>query len=123
VKRRVLPRGVYATEVVALYGTRAEINRYFKRRHSIDEKIEKGVCGQHSMWVPDDPKQYTRRYICIVRDCMTSKAERWHTLVHEAVHCALSIFDDKGVKYSGDNDEQLAYFVEWLCRECEKVFA
>lgn len=35
-------------------------------------------------------------------------------LVHELVHCVNNIFEDRGIKYSAENDEQYAYYIEYL---------
>lgn len=116
-KHRRLPAGVYGTEIHVLYGTRAELNNYFARHTDREDRVDDRSTGQHSVYEPDDPKACTRRYISIVTDTTVDRAERTGVLIHEIVHCALSVFDAKGVKYSGDNDEHLAYFIEWLFNE------
>jgi RNase adaptor protein for sRNA GlmZ degradation len=115
-----LPAGVFDADICVMCGTRDEINKYFKRKHGTKEEIEKGFKGIHQTWIPNDKRKNTN-YICIVRDHTTAGTHRRGVLVHEIVHCALDIFDFKGVKYNGDNDEHLAYFIEWIYTQAEEV--
>lgn len=39
------------------------------------------------------------------------------TMVHEAVHCANHVLMIAGVKTSQNNDEALAYLVQWIFEE------
>ncbi len=41
-------------------------------------------------------------------------------LVHECVHAAKFLFKQKGVISSNENDEPLAYLVQWIYENCEK---
>lgn len=121
-RRKKLPAGVYDTSIIFLYGTRKELNAYFRRtRIDKEDRIGHGTCGAHNVFVPDNPKHYTEHTICVVSDATKDMRERRRTLVHEVVHCAVSIFDRKGVRYSEGNDEQLCYFTEWLYAECEVI--
>lgn len=121
-RHRKLPRNVWDTEIHILYGKRDELNAFFRRRcGATEDRVGERTCGNMLVWEPDNPRFYTRRYISIVTDATTGMRERRHTLLHEAVHCAISILDDKGVRSSSDNDEPLAYLVEWIFRESERV--
>jgi len=39
-------------------------------------------------------------------------------LAHECLHVALYVLDEHGVKYDGDNSEQLNYYHQWLFQQC-----
>jgi len=39
------------------------------------------------------------------------------TIAHEALHCAISILEDRGVKYGKDNDESLCYLLGQIVNE------
>jgi len=39
-------------------------------------------------------------------------------LSHECLHVALYVLDNHGVKYDGDNSEQLNYYHQWLFQQC-----
>jgi len=54
---------------------------------------------------------YVEFYVIWVR-----KRNMFPELAHECLHAAMYLFDNKGIKYDGDNSEQLAYFVEKLTR-------
>lgn len=41
-------------------------------------------------------------------------------LAHEAVHAAKFLFKQKGVISSNENDEPLAYLVQWIFENCQK---
>lgn len=41
-------------------------------------------------------------------------------LAHESVHAAKFVFSQKGVLASNDNDEPLAYLVQWIFEKCLK---
>jgi hypothetical protein len=43
------------------------------------------------------------------------------TLVHECVHAAMAVLDDKGVPISRENDEALAYTIDYLFATLRKV--
>lgn len=120
-KHKRLSGGVFDVDVHAMHGTRAEINAFFKRKHGIVEEISPGFKGVHQVWIPNDPMKQRLNYVCVVQDATPNTRYRRGVLIHEIVHAALDIFDHKGVKYNGDNDEHLAYFIEWLYNECEVV--
>jgi hypothetical protein len=42
------------------------------------------------------------------------------SLAHECVHAAKFLFKQKGVISSNENDEPLAYLVQWIFENCEK---
>lgn len=50
-----------------------------------------------------------------------SSLKEWPTLAHEAVHIAGGVLENRGVKFASDNDEALAYTMEFILRECRRA--
>lgn len=117
-----LPDGVYSTDIRFLFGTRDELNRYFRKHCGASEdQIGERTTGNFTYWEPKNPKHYNQRIISIVSDRTSTIPERRSIIVHESVHLALHLFDNKGIRYSSGNDEPLAYFIDYLTREGEAV--
>lgn len=117
IHHKKLPDGVFDTHIHIVTGDYDSVSRYMLKH--CDHELDKHVCGRYVYFSPRTPKGYTEHYIILVTDRM-AKCERRATLVHEVVHCALNIFEMKGIKYSSKHSESLAYFIEWVYSEAEE---
>lgn len=54
---------------------------------------------------------------------MLTKTATVDIYVHEAVHCATAVFKQIGIMLDEDNDEPLAYFIQFLFRCINKAAA
>lgn len=50
-----------------------------------------------------------------------SKPQQISTLAHEAVHAANMICQKKGIETSQDNDEMIAYIVEYIMKKAKNI--
>jgi len=55
--------------------------------------------------------------------CLTDHKD-FYTLMHECVHLVKRIFADRGIPFTAENDEAIAYYQAWwfrtLWRKCNK---
>lgn len=118
-KKKLLPRDPYGSKVTLLWGSRGECNAFLRQRLGRDyEGIREAVRAHTTEWTPkgDSPIHY----VSIVREESRDRFERLGALGHELVHVVLAILEHRGVKITSDNDEPVAYYFEWLFRNCAK---
>lgn len=102
----------------SLYG----INYYFLRSENVmdcqpymEEKVEDQ--GQHG-WCFELDNEIGRGIFLWINN---SHPDVVSNLVHESIHAASFVFVSRGIKFSLDNDESFAYYVQWIFDKCFKT--
>lgn len=73
------------------------------------------LSGYGGITMEHDNKRGCRYFI--IAFCKPTYAE---TVAHEALHCAHRIFQHRQIHSDQANDEQTAYLVGWIVRQCHK---
>jgi hypothetical protein len=117
-RKKQLPAGIYDTDICVIAGTFDTVSKYLKKHY--DHHVDEWVVGRFFEKAPLSNKNPMRRIMFVMTD-RCRKSEHHPVLMHEIVHCALSIFEGRGIRYSSKHSEPLAYFIEWLYKESREV--
>jgi hypothetical protein len=125
VKHHLLPiENVFSVHVHIVIGNADRVNAWFRRNYvdltNTRERLEDRTVGNYVAFDPKNPREYRQHFISIGIDRCTDRRDRADTLLHEAVHCAVAIVEDKGM-HVATNDEPLAYLVEWIYKNALPV--
>lgn len=109
-KEPIIKIPIYNFEFKFIYGTQEEIFAYFLARFpELKDELD-DFNGRY--WVIEkDNRKY--RYF-IIREGLEQYIH------HEALHAAWEILDHVGVVVSADNDEPLAYLMDYIANEITK---
>lgn len=123
-KHHLLPENnTFDVRIHVLAGKAEAINRWFRRNYNdreAEDPFKSGVVGIYRHFEPKNQKKHSEHFVCVALDRCINKTERRDTLLHETVHCAAQIVEDKGM-HVATNDEPLAYLVEWIFKNALPV--
>lgn len=118
-KRKKLPLDPYGSTITLLWGTCDELNAYLRRTLGSDYVGIRPAARAHTTeWTPIGKAPI--HYVSIVTDKSVGKFEMLGALAHELIHVALAILEFRGIKLESANDEPIAYYYEWLFRNCAR---
>ncbi len=107
--RKLFRNSIYKTEVwlVAGYSSEEMID-WFKKKFPNEEFSKPWNEDTGGSWTRGDGKSPI---------IWIKKYNDFYTLVHESVHLVTYIMDRKGIPISRENDETMAYLLEFYTRE------
>lgn len=118
-KKKLLPRDPYGSSITLLWGSRDECNAFLRQRVGKDYEGIREACRAHTTeWTPQG--QSPVHYVSVVREKSRNRFDRLGALGHELIHVALAVLEFRGVKVTTENDEPVAYYFEWLFRNCAR---
>lgn len=96
---------IYDSQVNVYIGNILDNLKKINSKFNINVEVSENIEG---MAINLESNQGTLHMLLIEKDC------RLNTLVHECLHVAWDILDDKGVMCSVDNQEPLAYLTDYI---------
>lgn len=117
-----LPDDPLADRILVLFGTAAEINKWYEQHFAGDDTplIEDEVKGHYRSLTSINQRKPKIHLVCLVKD-RTYARDRKLIIAHELIHVVMNIFRAKGIPISRKNDEIFAYYHEWLTKHACKV--
>ena len=118
-KKKILPDDPYGSNITLLWGTRDELNAFLRTK--LDggaREIGPASYAHTTEWTPTNHAPI--HYVSIVRERSRNRFDRMGVLGHELIHVALAVLEFRGVKFTTENDEPVAYYFEWLFRNCAR---
>jgi len=102
---------IWDGEIILIYGNQEKAYKYIDKKHNgLDVSKYVGSQGNHFKVISnDDSRSYS--YLVIYEGYNN------HTVYHESLHAAWELLNDRLVEVSYDNQEPLAYLVDYISNE------
>lgn len=116
-QKKLLPKDPYGSCITLLWGSNSEVNAFLRKRLGNDyEGIRSATRAHTTEHTPTDGAPI--HYVSIIREKCPDRLERMAVLGHELLHVVLATLEFRGVHVTSENDEPVAYYFEWLFRQC-----
>ena len=110
-KKETIYIPIWDDEIILIYGNQQEVTDYIENKHTgIDVSQYAGDQGNYFK-VIDNNRNKNYHYLVIYEQYTN------HTVYHESLHVSWAILDSRGVEVSYNNQEPLAYLMDYISNE------
>ena len=107
---------IYQALIILCYGPKEEYANFMDKRYGLDNEKKELKCLDGMSSEIELDKSGDHHFVLWVKS-----PKNITVIAHEAIHICCRVFDCYGVSFKSDNDEGIAYYVEFLMREFLKL--